>query len=178
MLRRCVLALSIFSLSFPLFAAEPTPGPIIEDYGAAFVVEDRDVPLVEGHVYRVVYEITAYQGSPDSLNRELDAVARFLNMHGKNGVPVENLQLAVVIHGPALVNVLNDASYRERLQMSNPNLDLVQKLMAAGVRFYACGQSMGGRGFHKAELEDGVKMALSAMTMVHQLQADGYTLQP
>jgi len=175
---RCILALLISSLSIPLFAAEPTTGPIIDGYGAAFAVEDRDVPLVKDHVYRVVYEITAYEGSPDSVNRELDAVARFLNMHGKNGVPPENLQLAVVIHGAALVNVLSDASYRERLQIANPNLDLVQKLLAAGVRFYACGQSMGFRGFEKSELADGVKMALSAMTMVHQLQADGYTMQP
>jgi intracellular sulfur oxidation DsrE/DsrF family protein len=168
MLTRCIPAFLIYLLSIPLFAAEPTTGPII----------DRDVPLVKDHVYRVVYEITAYDGSPDSVNRELDVVARFLNMHGKNGVPPENLQLAVVIHGPALVNVLNDDSYRERLQMSNPNLDLVQKLLTAGVRFYACGQAMGFRGFDKSELVTGVKMALSAMTMVHQLQADGYTMQP
>ena len=178
MLMRCALAFLVSSLSIPLFAAEPTTGPIIDGYGAAFAVEDRDVPLVKDHVYRVVYEITAYEGSPDSVNRELDVVARFLNMHGKNGVPAENLQLAVVIHGAALVNVLNDDSYQKRFQRNNPNLDLLQKLLAAGVGFYACGQSMGFRGFEKTELANGVKKALSAMTMVHQLQADGYTMQP
>lgn len=173
--------LSLVSLAFVAFAglaAEPTTGPFIDGYGAAFAVEDRDVPLVEGHVYRVVYEITDYDGSPTGVNRELDTVARFLNMHGKNGVALENIQLAVVIHGAALVNVLNDASYLTRFEIANPNLDLLHKLMAAGVRFYACGQSMGLRGFAKSELEGGVRMALSAMTMVHQLQADGYTLQP
>lgn len=178
MLGRCILGFSISSLCIPLFAAEPTTGPVIDGYGGAFAVEDRDVPLVKDHVYRVVYEITAYEGSPDSVNRELEAVARFLNMHGKNGVPVENMQLAVVIHGAALVNVLSDDSYGRRLQMSNPNLDLMQKLSAAGVGFYACGQSMGFREFDKSELENGMEMALSAMTMVHQLQADGYTMQP
>jgi intracellular sulfur oxidation DsrE/DsrF family protein len=175
---RYVLALSVLFVCAPLFAAEATTGPIIEDYGAAFPVEDRDVPLVDGHVYRVVFEITEYNGSPDALNRELDTVARFLNMHGKNGVPVERLQLAVVIHGAALVNVLNDASYQDRFQLDNPNLDLVRQLQGAGVQFFACGQSMAGRNFAKAELASGVKLALSAMTMVHQLQADGYTLQP
>jgi intracellular sulfur oxidation DsrE/DsrF family protein len=73
--------------------------------------------------------------------------------------------------------MLNDVSYQERFQMKNPNLDLLEKLAAAGVEFYACGQSMGGRGFAKAELASPVKMALSAMTMVHQLQDQGYTLQ-
>jgi len=178
MLTRCIPALLIALLSVPLFAAEPTTGPIIDGYGAAFAVEDRDVPLVKDHVYRVVWEITAYEGSPDSVNRELDVIARFLNMHGKNGVPLENLQLAVVMHGPALVNLLNEDSYKKRLQTSNPNLDLVQKLLDAGVKFYACGQAMGFRGFDKSELVSGAKMALSAMTMIHQLQADGYTMQP
>jgi intracellular sulfur oxidation DsrE/DsrF family protein len=178
MLVRYLLAFSIVSLPFSLPAAERSTGPVIDGYGAAFVVEDRDVPLVKNHIYRVVYEITAYEGAPDSVNRELDMVARFLNMHGKNGVPTQNMQLAVVIHGAALVNVLSNDSYNKRFQKDNPNLDLVQKLSAAGVKFYACGQSMGSRGFAKSELASGVQLALSAMTMVHQLQADGYTLQP
>jgi intracellular sulfur oxidation DsrE/DsrF family protein len=178
MLVRCLLASSIAVLPLSLPAAEATTGPIIDGYGAAFAVENRDVPLVRDHIYRVVYEITAYEGSPDSVNRELDIVARFLNMHGKNGVPIKDLQLAVVIHGAALINVLNNESYKNRFQKDNPNLDLLQKLSAAGVKFYACGQSMGFRGFDKSELANVVQLALSAMTMVHQLQADGYTLQP
>ena len=87
------------------------------------------------------------------------------------------MPLAVVIHGAALINVLNDASYQERYQMKNPNLDLLQKLSDAGVEFFACGQSMAGRGFAKSELAGPVQLALSAMTMVHQLQDQGYSLQ-
>ena len=178
MFKRCLSVIAIALLACPALAEEATTGPVIDGYGAAFAVADRDVPLVKDHIYRVVYEITAYEGSPNAVNRELDTVARFLNMHGKNGVPTENLQLAVVIHGAALINVLNDTSYQKRFEMKNPNLDLLGKLAAAGVKFYACGQSMGGRGFAKSELASGVQLALSAMTMVHQLQADGYTLQP
>lgn len=178
MFARYLLVVSTVLLSFSLPAAEPTTGPIIDGYGAAFAVEDRDVPLVKDHLYRVVWEVTAYEGAPKAVNRELDVIARFLNMHGKNGVPKENMQLAVVLHGPALVNMLGNDAYHKRLNMDNPNLDLVQKLQAAGVKFYVCGQAMGFRGFAKAELASGVQLVLSAMTMIHQLQADGYTLQP
>ncbi len=178
MLVRYLLALSFVLSPLSLPAAESSTGPIIDGYGAAFEVANRDVPLVKDHIYRVVYEITAYEGAPKTLNRELDTVARFLNMHGKNGVPKENMQLAVVMHGAALVNALNEESYNKRFQMNNPNRDIMQKLMAAGVKFYVCGQSMGNRNFDKSELASGVQLALSAMTMVHQLQADGYTYQP
>ena len=37
---------------------------------------------------------------------------------------------------------------------------------------------MGFRGFAKSELAEPVKLATSALTMVHQLQFDGYTMQP
>jgi intracellular sulfur oxidation DsrE/DsrF family protein len=178
MFTRFLAAISIVILALPLVANAQTTGPVIDGYGAAFVVEDRDVPLIPDHVYRVVYEITAYGNAPDGVNAELDRVARFLNLHGKNGVPTENMQLAIVVHGAALVNMLNDAAYQQRFEIKNPNLELLQKLSDAGVKLYVCGQSMAGRGFAKAELARGVQLALSAMTMVHQLQDQGYTLQP
>ena len=178
MFTRGPLTLSILLLSTQLIAAEPTTGPVIDGYGESFVIEDPDVPLIDDHVYRVVWEITEYNGTPDSVNRSLNRVARFLNLHGKNGVPTENMHLAVVLHGPALITALHDESYQARYQLQNPNLDLVQKLGTAGVQFYVCGQSMGFREFAKNELAEPVKLATSALTMVHQLQFEGYTLQP
>lgn len=175
---RCSALAFLVLLPVSLLAAEPTTGPVIEGYGASFVVADSDVPLDKNHQYRAFWEITEYDGAPDAVNRQLDVVARFLNLHVKNGVPLENIHLAVVMHGAALVNALNDESYQNRLQRSNPNLDLMQKLAAAGVRFFVCGQSMGFRGFAKSELMSPVKLATSAMTMVHKLQADGYTMLP
>jgi intracellular sulfur oxidation DsrE/DsrF family protein len=178
MFNRILAVFVTMLVATPLFAQGPTTGPVIDGYGNSFFVEDRDVPLIPDHIYRVVYEITAYDGAPDSVNFQLDRVARFLNMHGKNGVKTEAMQLAVVVHGAALINMLNDDSYQERFETKNPNLELLQKLSAAGVQLYVCGQSMGGRGFAKSELASGVQLALSAMTMVHQLQDQGYTLQP
>jgi len=178
MLTRGALTFFILLLFTPLLSAQPTAGPVIDGYGESFAVEDRDAPLIDDHVYRVVWELTEYNGAPESVNRGLNRVARFLNLHGKNGVPTENMHLAVVLHGQALMTALNDESYQKRNESHNPNLDLVQKLGAAGVQFYVCGQAMGFRGFAKSELAEPVKLAASAMTMVHQLQFEGYTLQP
>ena len=175
---RSALALSVLVFIPHAFAAEPTTGPVIDGYGASFAVEDRDVPLISEHVYRVVWEITEYGDQPVSVNRKLDSVARFLNLHAKNGVPTEKMELAVVLHGAALITALNDESYEARYQRKNPNLELVQKLSAAGVQIFVCGQSMGFREFAKDELAQPIKLAASAMTMVHQLQFEGYTLQP
>jgi intracellular sulfur oxidation DsrE/DsrF family protein len=161
-----------------LLADEPSMGPIIKDYGPTYPIEYRDVPLTEGFTFRVVFDAGAYPGEVDSLNSELVSVARYLNMHGRNGVPLENMDIAVVLHGNALKGALSDAAYESRYQIKNPNLDLLQKLDAVGVKFYACGQSMHFRGFEKKELVSPVKVGLSAMTMLTVLQSDGYALLP
>ena len=176
MICRTAIALAALMIALPL-QAQPTTGPIIADYGAAFVVDNADRPLKDDHVYKVVFEITGYD-NPGGLNRNLDRVARFLNLHAKNGVAPENIQAAVVLHGAALVNALNEESYQTRFDSENPNRDIAEALSAAGVQFFVCGQSMGGRGVGKEELAEPFRLATSALTMVHELQAEGYTLQP
>ena len=177
MLSRSVLSLCAVLFALPLCAAEPTTGPYIEGYGASFAIPDADVQLPPNHDYRVVYEITTYPNGPGELNRAVDRVARFLNLHGKAGVPENKMHLAIVTHMAALKTFLSDAAYERQYQMSNPNADLVQKLIGAGVQIYVCGQSMNFQGLAKSDLAPGVKLAPSAMTMVHLLQDEGYTLQ-
>lgn len=162
----------------PAHAAEPLAGPYIDSGGPAFAVKDRDVPLPADHHYRVVFEATEYPGETSEVNRELTVVARFLNMHGQNGVPLDKMDIAVVMHGQALLAAMKNDTYRELTGNDNPNLQLLQSLADAGVRFYACGQSLGFRQLDKNVLIDPVKVGLSAMTMLVTLQHEGYAFLP
>jgi intracellular sulfur oxidation DsrE/DsrF family protein len=156
-------------------AAEPSFGPIIDGYGPTHPIDDRNVPLQAGFVYRAVFDALEYEDEK-SLNTSLGSIARYLNMHGQNGVPVENMKIAVVAHGPALRALLTDTAYRTRFGIENPNTALLDKLASAGVHFYVCGQSMAFGNVAKEELSDIAKVALSAMTMLTVLQSDGYAL--
>lgn len=153
-------------------------GPVIDEFGPTFAIDNRDVALEEGFVYRAVFDASRYSGEPNGLNTTLVGVARFLNMHGRNGVATEKMQLAVVLHGEALKTALTDEPYRSRYDMANPNLELLSRLHAAGVRLYVCGQSMGFRDVAKQELLPETEVALSAMTMLTVLQSEGYALMP
>lgn len=170
--------LGILLLAAPLLATEPSKGPRIEDYGPTYPINDRDVPLPEGFTYKAVFDLAAYPGEVTAVNVRLESVARFLNMHGRHGVPVENMDLAVVVHGAAVKNLLNNDAYEARYKVENPNLELLTLLRAAGVSIYVCGQSTSFSGVDKNELTDGVQVALSAMTMLTVLQSDGYALLP
>ncbi|MGI9202365.1 MAG: DsrE family protein, partial [Woeseiaceae bacterium] len=140
---RSILPLILAFFATGVFAQAPATGPHVDSGGPAFEVVDRDVPLRKNHKYRVVFEATEYPGEATDANREFTLVARFLNMHGKNGVPLEDIDIAVVIHGRTLMAALNDEAYEKINGIKNPNLQLLTDLADAGVKFYACGQSLG-----------------------------------
>ncbi len=175
---RFLLAFLVLVSCTVSLADEPSFGPIIEGYGPTYPIGDRDVALPENFTYRAVFDLASYPGETSSLNPYLVSVARYLNMHARNGVPAANMDLAVVVHGAAVKNLLNDKAYETRYEVTNPNLELLVKLHGAGVKIYVCGQSMAFGGIDRSELAEPAQVALSAMTMLTVLQSEGYALLP
>ena len=112
----------------------------------------------------------------DQLNASINPLARVLNIHAQAGLLPENLLLALVLHGGAGKDALHHDAYRKRFGMENPNLALLEALQQAGVRIYLCGQTASHRGYPKNDLAAPVQLALSAMTALVTLQAEGYEL--
>lgn len=152
-------------------------GPAIADYGRIAEV-DNEFPITEGTHFRVVFDL-ADQGEPGEINRGLDSLARFINMHVAAGVPEDHIDLAVVVHGSATHDMTSDQFYGSvHAGAANANADLISILAEHGVRIYVCGQSAAYNDVTNADLLPGVTMALSAMTAHAQLQQEGYTLNP
>lgn len=170
--------LSVLLGSSPLLAQQETrAGPVIESAGAVFSV-DPDMPTPPDRDYRLAFEVATPAGSPGRLNTGFNSVARFLNMHAQSGVPVERLGAAVVVHGAASFELLDDEAYRSRFGTDNPNSALLRELIASGQRVILCGQSAASRGVPTGELIPGVEVALSAMTAFLLLQDEGYRVNP
>lgn len=106
----------------------------------------------------------------DALNKGFESAARFINMHVAHGVPEENIRIAVVVHGKAVMDLL--------AKPDNTSNDMVQVMLDHGVRFIVCGQSAAAYGVTQEDLLPGVEMALSAMTAHALLQQRGYTVNP
>jgi intracellular sulfur oxidation DsrE/DsrF family protein len=171
-----LIALAITAPHQAKAQAAPTPGPVIASHGPVFPVSpDFDTPLDLD--YRVAFDI-AQTGGTDGVSTSLNTVARFLNMHGRAGVPEAQLGAAVVVHGTAVMDVLSDEAYHARAGSTNPNGTLLRELLDAGVRVVVCGQSAASRGYNASELADGVELALSAMTAFVVLQNEGYLVNP
>lgn len=158
------------------FGQEKKAGPIIEDYGKVWSVESLDYKIQPDTPLKVVFDIMSSPQDHSQLNASIETAARFLNMHGQNGVSKEHMKVALVVHNAASKDIITSEAYHKRYGVKNPNAQMVSQLMDAGVEFIFCGQSSLSRGFPKEETLDGVQLSLSAMTALIQLQNEGYRL--
>jgi intracellular sulfur oxidation DsrE/DsrF family protein len=112
------------------------------------------------------------------INRKFDSLARFINMHTAAGVKPEKIELALVIHGRASIDMLTNASYKKVHNKENPNLALLSALMSHNVKVILCGQTAAAYEIEPSQLVEGAEVWLSAMTAHALLQQQGYSLNP
>jgi len=118
-------------------------------------------------------------GEPDKLNPAIEKVARFVNIYTGAGKEPATADIVVVIHGEATLTVLNTEAHSKRFATNgNPNLDCWKELHKAGVKILVCGQSLVGKGAKADEVIEIADVAVSALTSLVNLQAEGYAYVP
>ena len=173
-MKTSLLGLSLLLTSFSSLAAEPAP--VIKDYGYFYNVHEHKSDLSQAQ-FKIAFDVGdgAEKGAQ---NNHINSLARFINMHVAHGVKPENIQLALVVHGGASVDVLQNSVYKARFEEDNKTESLIKQLLANNTQVYVCGQSATHMKVAAEQLIPGVKMALSAMTAHARLQQQGYTLNP
>lgn len=151
-------------------------GPVIKTFGQHALVPTHQVSLQSQ--FKVTFDVGSTSSEPDTINRKFNSLARFINMHVASGVKQTNIHLAMVIHGKAIFDLLNDANYQHKYGVKNPNKPLLAELMANNVKVILCGQSAAAQQVTPSDLIEGVELELSAMTAHALLQQNGYTVNP
>ncbi len=167
--------------STPISSKEEKPMlvyPRIKTAGGVYALAKSVTMPVADHEYRLVIDATTAEVTEAGINRRLEIAARAVNLYALAGVRADQLKLAVVIHGKATPAVLSDVSYQKKFGTPNPNSALIAELHKAGVRIALCGQAMIHGGFAMADVHEDVRVELSAMTTLAELQANGYQLIP
>lgn len=181
-MRRAGLTVTLTVLAGLAFARDLpesfSTGPAIPDHGPVATQPADAFNLVPGETYRVLFDVAFGSKDQHALNRRLESVARFINLHARADIDAADLEIEVVAHGGTTFDVLSREAYRERFEAEHPNADLLEALQAAGVTVYLCGQSASAHGVAPVELAPGVVMAQSAMTVLVRRQAEGWTLLP
>ncbi|HTV49593.1 MAG TPA: DsrE family protein [Steroidobacteraceae bacterium] len=128
--------------------------------------------------YKVVFSLTRAASKPDEVNPGLEHVARAVNLYASAGVPLSHLKFVAILYGPATDAGLDEAHYRQRFSVSNPNLALIGKLRKVGVDVAVCGQAVAEHEYQYDWIAPQVTVALSALTTITVLEQKGYVLMP
>ncbi len=165
-----------FSLLFiaDLSFSQGRINPSIEGYGgifdAPYAVEKPD----PNQQYNIVIDIATNDAEPDKVAYSLYNVARLMNLHAMGGVPKENMHVVLAIHGAAAYAVMNNEEYKNKYDVDSPYLDLFKELKEAGVKMFACSQSLRGRGIDHTKMVPEVGVATSMLTVMTTYQLKGY----
>lgn len=152
-------------------------GPAIPEFGQIAKV-DSMMPIPKGMKFKVAFDMSK-AADVGKTNRQLESLARFINMHVAAGVNEIDIELAMVVHGGGISDLADDAFYaKQHSGAVNANRALVKALVDHGVKFYICGQSAAYFDLTNASLLPGVDMALSAMTAHAILAQQGYSENP
>lgn len=90
--------------------------------------------------FKVAFDVSDSVGKTKT-NPKFDTLARFLNMHVANGIESKNIELALVVHGRAGEDLLNEKTYNNKYATSNPSKELLELLIKHKVQVLLCGQS-------------------------------------
>jgi len=161
-------------------------------FALASIAQAEDELLVPGHgagrdlpgahlapdpnvEYKVVFDLVVTDENLDDPYPMLAPIATYVNTLGKFGVPPENRKIAAVLHrGSGLIGLKNEEFKARNDGKDNPNIELIQKLSAAGVTFHICGQGVLSREIDQDDLLDEIQVDYWALTTLIELGRQGY----
>jgi len=180
-----------FAITFALLAATAAAGfaaglaaqhwpapvsPVIPEADGYVRIPGAAFPPDKRRVYRAVYDATRAAKEPTQLAPALNMAGSELNNFGAEGVPLRNVKFAVVFHGGGLNAILDDAHYRAKFGVPNPNLKVLSEMKKAGVGLFVCGQNLVAEQIDPKALSPDVTVASDALIVLMAYQNDGYAL--
>ena len=169
-----IFCLALFATQFSF--AQEAQFPLVKGFGGIYEVPDATERPDGSLDYYILVDLSTAATDDAEVSRWVDNVARMMNLHGLAGVSQERMHVKVVVHGGAIATVMNNEVYQKRYNTENPNIAVYKALEAAGAEILVCGQSMRARDLVKADLYEGVNVALSALTTVTTYAPKGYTV--
>ena len=152
-----------------------------EEAGGVVVTSTMELP--EDAVWHHAFD--AVEGEKGEENSAIGRALFFYRHMEKYGVDGERVKAAVVIHGPAIYDVVKDARYaaaygegEDGELARNPNFNNIAELVAKGGEIWVCGVSAEARRVGDDDLLPGVRIAPAAMIAHADLQRRGFSINP
>jgi intracellular sulfur oxidation DsrE/DsrF family protein len=160
-------------------AAPPWPAPVAPVAPQAdgfIVIPGVDVAPEKSHVYRAIFNATMRADRPTELMPALNMLGSELNAIGAAGLPLTNAKFVMVVHGDVIDGILDDAHYKAKFGVSNPNLKTLEDVRKAGTQIFVCGQNLAAAHIDPSTLTKQVTVASDALIVLMKYQNDGDAL--
>ena len=181
MMKSIMVSMAGVSLAIAGPAAAQSPEwttPTIQGYGKIKNYPNAAERPIPGMEYKLVWAIDS-DAQREGVNRTLWSAARVVNLLTAGGVPQDDIDIAIVLYGPAIDAALTNEAYAAAHDgAQNPNLELMKALHDFGVKFYACGQTMAGSDIAESDLNEFTEMSLSAQIVLTNYALQGYVPMP
>jgi intracellular sulfur oxidation DsrE/DsrF family protein len=164
--------------SVSVSAAEwPAPkSPVVPAADGYVAIPNVELPPTRANTYRAIFDATHEADKPTQLVPALNMAGSELNALAVAKVPLENAKFVVVFHGSAVDGILDDAHFKAKFGVENPNLRAIATMKKQGVEFYVCGQYLAGEKIDPKILTPDVTLAADALLVLMQYQNRGYAL--
>jgi intracellular sulfur oxidation DsrE/DsrF family protein len=150
--------------------------PVIPEADGYVAIPKAAVAPDKSRTYRAIYDATHAADTPAQILPALNMAGSELNVLGGAGVPLKSARFVIVFHGAALNGILDEAHYKAKLGVSNPNLKVLSELKKAGVELYVCGQNLAFEHIDPGTISPDVTVATDALIVLMAYQNDGYAL--
>ena len=97
----CVLTLAV--VASPLQRDRFHAGKVIPEFGNVASVES-DMKLDNETKLRLCFDMAGKSGR-GSINQTFDSAARFINLNVESGAAAKNIEVAIIVHGQAAIDV-------------------------------------------------------------------------
>lgn len=152
--------------------------PVVSGADGYAAIPNAAVPPSRTRTYKAIFDASRAADKPGELAPAINNAASELNAFGVAGVPAGKVKLAIVFHGPAMAAILDDAHYRAKFGVPNPNLPVLRQMKKAGTELFVCGQNLVADDVDPATLTPEVRIASDALIVLMTYQNDGYALIP
>jgi len=135
-----LILIVLFSSSI---SAQDAQFPIVKGFGGIYEIDNVVEQLEAGKEVKIIVELVSGNETPEEHSFWVNNIARLMNLHGIEGVSPSDLHVKVIVHGPAVFDLLSHGNYFEKYRIAkNPNIPLWEALNEAGANVIICGQSL------------------------------------
>lgn len=167
----------VFILFNSSLLAQEAQFPIVKGFGGIYEIDNVVEQLEEGKQVKIIVELVSGNENPEEHSFWVNNIARLMNLHGIEGISPADLDVKVIVHGPAVFDLLSHGNYFEKYRIpKNPNIAVWEALDEAGAHVIICGQSLIMRDLGRNEIWEKTQVATSALTTITKNVADGYVL--